>query len=338
MTYVTSSPNYQIFPVDTFSGDGLTTVFTLSYNVLGNNSILVWVNGLKLTIGQYAVNGDQLTIYIPPSSALQNIEVFYLNVPNNSASLTGGVTSVQLTTSLVGLAIGGTNPITGTGTFSLDLANPGAGIGLGVSSGGTGVRTLTVNQLLLGNGTSGVLSVAPGTSGQALVSGGAGLPPAFGDIVNTFSGASTGLNVSGSVPDTPSSGKLVLQGQLVVNNGGTGRSNLTPNALLYGNDISPVGFITTGPANTVLASTGVSSPPVFKAFGWPDPSFGPGGLMFGAFPAGTNATPGTTVTNVIFTIYGTGSTSDVIIPAGSATYLILGAVNTSEECLVIRTS
>jgi hypothetical protein len=43
---------------------------------------------------------------------------------------------------------------------------------LTVPGGGTGLATLTANNVLLGNGTSSVLAVAPGTNGNVLVSNG----------------------------------------------------------------------------------------------------------------------------------------------------------------------
>lgn len=43
---------------------------------------------------------------------------------------------------------------------------------LGVAHGGTGLTSLTANNVILGNGTSAVQVVAPGTSGNALVSNG----------------------------------------------------------------------------------------------------------------------------------------------------------------------
>lgn len=43
---------------------------------------------------------------------------------------------------------------------------------LGVSNGGTGASTLTLNNVILGNGTSAVQFVAPGTSGNVLTSNG----------------------------------------------------------------------------------------------------------------------------------------------------------------------
>lgn len=78
----------------------------------------------------------------------------------------GGVTSVQVAAGTSGLAFSG-GPITDSGTITL-----GPGTGLVVNHGGTGRTTLTSNNVLLGNGTSPVNFVAPGTSGNVLTSNG----------------------------------------------------------------------------------------------------------------------------------------------------------------------
>ena len=44
--------------------------------------------------------------------------------------------------------------------------------GIAVSSGGTGVKTITANGVVIGNGTSAITTVAPGTSGNVLTSNG----------------------------------------------------------------------------------------------------------------------------------------------------------------------
>ncbi len=59
-----------------------------------------------------------------------------------------------------------------TSLSSLLGASPTAGT-LPVTYGGTGSSTLVLNGVLLGNGTSAVQSVAPGTSGNVLTSNGA---------------------------------------------------------------------------------------------------------------------------------------------------------------------
>lgn len=60
---------------------------------------------------------------------------------------------------------------------------------LGVARGGTGATTLTANNVLLGNGTSALQTVAPGTSGNVLTSNG---------TTWTSSAPSTGANPAGS--------------------------------------------------------------------------------------------------------------------------------------------
>jgi hypothetical protein len=77
-------------------------------------------------------------------------------------------------------AVTGTTGLTGTlgvtGTTTLTNLNATGTVGftnaLAVTSGGTGAATLPANNVLLGNGTSAVTSVAPGTFGNALVSNG----------------------------------------------------------------------------------------------------------------------------------------------------------------------
>jgi hypothetical protein len=76
----------------------------------------------------------------------------------------GSVTSVAVSGGTTGLTVSG-SPITTSGTITL------AGT-LNVANGGLGVTTLTANNVLLGNGTSPVAFVAPGSSGNVLTSNG----------------------------------------------------------------------------------------------------------------------------------------------------------------------
>lgn len=67
--------------------------------------------------------------------------------------------------------------------------NPATGLSsqVPVANGGTGLATLTANNVILGNGTSAVQFVAPGTAGNALVSNGttwvAGSPTLAGSLI-----------------------------------------------------------------------------------------------------------------------------------------------------------
>jgi len=78
-----------------------------------------------------------------------------------------GVTSVALTAPAAFTVTG--SPVTSTGTLALTYS----GTPVPVSSGGTGTSSLTANSVVLGNGTSAVQLVAPGTAGNVLVSDGA---------------------------------------------------------------------------------------------------------------------------------------------------------------------
>jgi len=79
-------------------------------------------------------------------------------------SSVGTVTSVDISGGTTGLTATG-GPVTTSGTFTL-------GGTLAIANGGTGATTLTANNVILGNGTSAPLFVAPGTAGNVLTSNG----------------------------------------------------------------------------------------------------------------------------------------------------------------------
>jgi hypothetical protein len=80
------------------------------------------------------------------------------------AAAQGTVTSVDVSGGTTGLTTSG-GPVTGSGTITI------AGT-LAVANGGTGSTNLTLNNVILGNGTSAVQFVAPGTTGNVLTSNG----------------------------------------------------------------------------------------------------------------------------------------------------------------------
>lgn len=103
----------------------------------------------------------------------------------------------------------------GAGTISIGLTGT-----VGVANGGTGAATLAANNVLLGNGTSALQTVAPGTNGNVLTSNGttwtsAALPAA---PVTSVSGAggNTGLTLSGGPTGSVT---LTLGGTLDADNG-----------------------------------------------------------------------------------------------------------------------
>jgi len=117
------------------------------------------------------------------------------------------------------------------------------GSALGVASGGTGSTTLTTNNVLLGNGTSALQVVAPGTNGNILTSNGttwsSTAPTAAG--VTSFSAGTTGFT-----PSTGTTGVVTLAGTLIAANGGTGLTSPGAN----GNVLTSNGSAWTSAAST----------------------------------------------------------------------------------------
>jgi hypothetical protein len=96
----------------------------------------------------------------------------------------------------VGLNVGAGKTAVIAGTLTLNGTVNGSAA-VGVANGGTGATTLTANNVLLGNGTSAPLFVAPGSNGNVLTSNGttwASTTPASGFSAaadNTFTGIQT---------------------------------------------------------------------------------------------------------------------------------------------------
>ena len=141
-----------------------------------------------------------------------------------------------------------------------------------VARGGTGATTLTANNVILGNGTSAVNFVAPGSNGNVLTSNGTTWTSAAGSSGTVSSvggtGSVQGLTLSGTVT---TSGNLTLggslsavslssqvSGTLPVSNGGTGATSLTANNVILGNGSSAVQFVAPGTSGNVLTSNGTT--------------------------------------------------------------------------------
>jgi hypothetical protein len=124
-----------------------TGAVTLNINAIGVKSVTK--NGTTaLVAGDIAINAVVQVVYDGTQFQLLNPASVAANVSSFSAGSTG-LTPSTATTGAVTLA----------GT-------------LAVANGGTGLATLTANNVILGNGTSTPLFVAPGTSGNALISNG----------------------------------------------------------------------------------------------------------------------------------------------------------------------
>ena len=133
---------------------------------------------------------------------------------------------VDATTYLSSLTLGAALPITsgGTGSTSTTYVNLASNVTgtLPVANGGTGAATLTANNVLLGNGTSAPLFVAPGSSGNVLTSNGSTwastAPAGAGNLtgavtsvgLTTSLGSFSSSNLSGALTDETGTGVAVF--------------------------------------------------------------------------------------------------------------------------------
>lgn len=187
-----------------------------------------------------------ITIYLDNNGTQRNIAVVTLN-PGDTWSTDGTFDN----TGSFKQVLGTINVTTVTGT-------------LPVGNGGTGSTSLTANNVILGNGTSAVQFVAPGSSGNVLTSNGttwASSSPAANVSSITF--GSTGLT-----PSTATTGAVTVAGTLAVGSGGTGISTTTAYALIAAGTTSTGAFQQVsgvGTTGQVLTSNGAGALPSWQA-------------------------------------------------------------------------
>ena len=174
-----------------------------------------------------------------------------LTLPDASGTILQSGTAVTVAqggtgaTTLTGVLKGnGTSPVTAS---SVNLTSEVTGT-LPVANGGTGATTLTANNVLLGNGTSAVQVVAPGTSGNVLSSNGttwASSALTATQVGNAYAGLSAG-----------SVGSLVL-GRYIV-----GSSTLT-----YGQTTAGSNLYVSNAAGGLAGSSGVTLSGTWRCLG-----------------------------------------------------------------------
>lgn len=154
---------------------------------------------------------------------------------NNAVVSYTGAGALQATTTLPAAV---QSNITALGTIGTGTWN---GTAISAGSGGTGQTTYAIGDILSANTTSTLSKIADVATGNALISGGVGVLPAWGKIGLT-------THVSGTLPAT---------------NGGTGQSTYTAGDLLYASGTSALGKLAAVVSNNVLLSTGVGSAPIW---------------------------------------------------------------------------
>ena len=210
----------------------------------------------RTNLGATTVGGNVFTLTNPSAITFPRFNadntVSALNAADfrtaiGAGSGAGSVTSVAMTVPTF-LTVTG-SPITGAGTLAVTLsgtalpvANGGTGTTsttfvnlttnvtdtLPVGNGGTGTTSLTTNNVILGNGTSAPLFVAPGTTGNVLTSNGT----TWQSTAPTASGVTLGTPVnstSGTAIDftgIPSGTKIIIVSFINVSTNGTASKHI----------------------------------------------------------------------------------------------------------------
>ena len=88
MSYIGNQPYQVAFVSDSFSGNGSTTVFTMSVAPANTASVLVAVSGVLQDPSTYSVSGTTLTFTGAPPSGTANISARYLGIPASGVTTT----------------------------------------------------------------------------------------------------------------------------------------------------------------------------------------------------------------------------------------------------------
>ena len=240
-----------IIDVTTPTAPNYLTYVTWSYSVTDNGlaAALPVGNTLYYPSGANATNGGAIDVWdITTPAAPIKIKTVTNGIPN---AVFGGIYyangliyaadyGTAATTSYLEIFTPTDNLVANsltasTATLVGQLSTPsitGMTTPLNVAQGGTGANTLAANNVLLGNGTSSPLTVAPGTSGNILTSNGSTwqsiAPATSGTVTSVAASVPSFLSVTGSPVTTSGTLAIGYSGTaLPVLNGGTGVTTST---------------------------------------------------------------------------------------------------------------
>lgn len=130
---------------------------------MADDSVTIWGSGLKF--GRKPENGE-LLIGDGVGFKLANLS------SGSGVTITESAGGIEISATGSGgtvTSVTATSPLKSTGGATPDISIDGV---IGVANGGTGAATLALNNVILGNGTGAVQTVAPGANGNVLTSNG----------------------------------------------------------------------------------------------------------------------------------------------------------------------
>lgn len=210
-----------------------TSASTLGSGVLVDNGTVAGVNATSST---YAFN-IQGSGALNPFQVTSSTGTSLLNVAAN-----GSTTISSLGTGLVRSNSG--SLFNGLASLSADVSGV-----LPVVNGGSGANQLTAFNLLVGNGTNAVATVAPGTVFQVLRSAGSSANPLYSDVGSLLT-AGSNIAITGT-------STIGITGIIPVTNGGTGTNTLASLTVGSGLSVSGGQNVLIGTSTTISLGSNV---------------------------------------------------------------------------------
>jgi hypothetical protein len=215
MAYIGNQPTSSAFVTDLFSGNGSTTVFTMSVAPANTASILIAISGVVQSPDTYSINATTLTFSAAPPTGTGNISVRYLGIPATNVT----TTAYRTVTDFTATASQTTFSVPSYTVGYIDVYRNGARLGAADYTATNGTTVVLANAATLGDlvttesfYVSSVLNAIPAAAGQVgavyLANGAAS--QAFLDVAN-LNGTGALLTPSGNTAQRPSSPIVGMQ-------------------------------------------------------------------------------------------------------------------------------
>ena len=197
--------------LDTFSGNGVQTVFTLTNAPTSENYTLININGVSQLHSAYTVANANVTLSTAPANGA-SIEVMTFNLGGGGGS--GNTSNISNGTSNVSIATSGGNVTTSVAGNANIIVVTGTGVNVAGTLNTTGNTTFTGANVTLG--AVGNLHISGGTNGYVLSTDGSGalswisaaVASGSNIVVDTFSG--NGVQTVFTLTNAPTSENYTL--------------------------------------------------------------------------------------------------------------------------------
>jgi hypothetical protein len=230
-----------------YGGTGLTTFSAANYALYSTSASALVAGTLPVAAGgsgavTFTANGVLYGNGTSPLGVTAAGTTGQVLIGNTGAAPSWGTVSSSLVSSFQ-TSLSGLTPSTAT-TGAVTLAGT-----LNATSGGTGISSYAVGDLLFANTTTTLDRIPVGTNGYVLTSN--GTAPAWAVIPSNVASFQTSLD--GLTPSTATTGAVTLAGTLGTSSGGTNLTSFTSGGAVYATSTSA---LTTGTLPVASGGTG----------------------------------------------------------------------------------